>query len=183
MTQAAELYSKDMDVLEQARKELHEYLDEVGAAIVEKVTSAWQNGEATSSLGKLEVWSNSANPTLIVFGVPVAGGSGVYVQIVGPRQNRADHRYYSVSITTGGVPNFKKLQRHVPGLLPQLERLAQDSGLAFNRDNTRQRTEESVPVRADDSSVLADEVAKRAYERLLLLVQLRKWAATSKKKA
>ena len=178
MTEAAGLYWKDMDVLEQARTQLLGYLSEVGEALTTKVDELWHAGKKTSALGPHHAWANQATPGWWEFAID--NDTNVCVLVNSPEHpENEDHRYYTICIDCKQIRQKVLLKRH-PNALKKLSELTATAKFTTVNGDPHRLTQDLIPVRTTDSDRLATELAEAVYERLLVTLAFDAWLKEKK---
>lgn len=159
MTEPAKLYWKDLDVLEEARTQLVEFLDVVKASFDEGVQTAWKKedlGEATQVVGWNDGgggrWFNHLDPTR----------SRLQLSIADPRRARSDPSTYDV---VAWIPKSKlKEASRVEGMLDKVQEFAVEEGLQWDWSQSESLSTIHVPIKPesaeDTASLLVEEVLK-----------------------
>lgn len=164
MTEPAQLYWKDLDVLEEARSQLVDFLEAVKQRFDDDRDQRWSQ-ETTNESESLEGWNDGSGGkwTLFLKGSP----SRFYVTISDPRQARKDPGTYDLVVWIG-KEKLRQLAK-VEGLLPELTSLAQDEGVRWDWEDREKLSVVHVPVRPDSAEDTASELLEETLRVLRIL--------------
>lgn len=175
MTEAAQLYWKDIDVLEEARNELVDYLDEVWRQTWEKILSLWEEGAETTDLKKPNHWADRQKRGQWTVFTPHEQPANIEIQIRDPRRSH-DPKSYTVSLVCY-QSNQKKLEKVSENAKGAVNAIANSHGIEIDWDTPdnwllERRSIEVIPLDAD---LMSTEVAKVTYTHLSAIAEINKW--------
>jgi hypothetical protein len=170
MTEAARLYWKDLDVLEQARQELTDYLSTVQQAWWDRVRQLWQEDPRTSVYGTPFLGTGHKEPGHWWLQLVEGSLTGIRVDVRDARRIDAAQHFSVVLVITKA--DLKRLRRRGQGILAELSQVAGVAGLDFSWDDPYQLSGEHIDLDPDDSQDTAHRLAETVFRYLQAIVLL-----------
>jgi hypothetical protein len=174
MTEAAKLYCANIGVLEEARRELTVFLDNVWEQCWERVQTVWQAEPYTQNRQMPTVWKENTPPGRWHVNLRESK-IGIEVAVSDPRRS-GDHQFYLVRLSTSNT-QWKLLSR-IDGARAALGNIAGEIGMQLSWENPNELAQEKVPVTPEDASDTAAPLGTMVYNWLVLLVKMDDWMGT-----
>lgn len=168
MTKAADLYWKDMEILEEARSELFAFLDQVCELIATETAEGWANrGNPENSI---DSWSNKASPGYMTWSLTAEEAKGFSVHVQDPRHS-PDARFVVVKIcVTKAVQD--RLNKQHPKISEEVEQLSDQASTKFVWPELDESSQKKLHIYPDNRKRTATEVSKIVCEYLELIKSL-----------
>lgn len=180
MTEAARLYWKDIDVLEEARGELVEYLETIWSQAWEKLQSSWEHVEDDSEPFKIEHWADRQRPGRWYLNVKQGQPANFEIEISDPRRSD-DWRFYNIRILCAQT-HQKRLEKLASNAKGSITSIASAHGVSLeweSRNNMLHKAD--IEAIADDADSMSDRVVEGINKMLEWINESYSWMFDRKK--
>ena len=179
MTEAAKLYWKDIDVLEEARSELVEYFDSVWSQTWEKISSLSGETDNESDV-KIEHFLDRQRPGRYSISLRQGQPAKFDITVSDPRRSD-DWRFYNVKILCYQV-HKRRLDKLSEDARTSIETIASSHGVDIvwdNPNNVLYKTD--IEVVSDDADLVADRVVEVIEKMIGWIIEAYSWMIDQKK--
>jgi hypothetical protein len=179
ITEAANLYWKDIDVLEEARSELVEYFDFVWSQTWERVSSL--SGEiGNGSDVKIENSLDRQKPGRYFINLKQEQPAGFEIQVSDPRRSD-DWRFYNVKILCYQV-HKRKLDKLSAGARASINEIASSHGVELIWDNPNNvLCKTDIEVISDNADLTVDRVVEVIEKNIGWITEAYSWMIDQKR--
>jgi hypothetical protein len=179
MTEAAKLYWKDIDVLEEARSELVEYFDSVWSQIWERI--GFLSGETDNESDvKIENYQDRQRPGR--YSIILKQGQPANFEIVFSDPRRSDDwRFFNVKILCNQA-HRRKLDKLSENARTSIETITSSHGVDIKWDkpkNVLYKTD--IEVVSDDAGLIVDRVVEVIEKMIEWITEAYSWMLDPKK--
>jgi hypothetical protein len=180
MTEAAQLYWKDIDVLEEARGELVDYLEEVWEQAWGKILTHWEDGETTSDLKKPGSWADRQKPGFWGINTHQKQPANIDIHVRDPRRSE-DPKFYTLSLVCS-QPQQKKLQKISANAKDTVKTMAVSYGVEVDWVGPESHLlhKSHVEVIPSDADQTSTELAELVSKWLSMIVAINNWMLEQK---
>lgn len=170
LTEAAGLYWKDLDVLEQARSEFVAYLDTVYETWWKLVRQLWQENPRTSGQKMPRLGKAQKNSGQWPLDLPGGGLKEMHVFVRDPRRLEASGQFcVELAISKVGIMRLKGRGETV---LTELGEVARQARTDFSWHDPNRLSKQGIGLNPDDAVETGKRLGKEVFKNLELLVRL-----------
>ena len=173
MTEAAKLYWKDIDVLEEARLELVEYFDSVWSQTWERISSLFGETDNDSNV-KIESYLDRQRPGRYSINLKQGQPSSFEIVISDPRRSD-DWRFYNVIILCNQAQKGK-LDKLSEDARSSINTIAISHGVDIIWDNPKNILYKTdIEVVSDDADLVTDRVVEVIEKMIGWITEAYSW--------